>query len=250
MVQSAAFINDRLKWQPVPLGETLKLPGGQSSPGASVDIASSADAFVPAPEGGSMLLANPADKMIYYYSEGMAAPMGNFQNYRREPRAIKVVDRSLREESRGVYATTLRLPKDGTYDVSLLLNSPRIVHCFEATAKPNPSIKQEQQTGLRIQYLSREQSPRISQNYKIRFKLTEAATGQPKDDLKDVRVLYFLSPGIWQKRQMARPVGGGIYELEVNIPQEGVYMFFVESQSQGVQFRELPYLTLQASAGR
>ena len=40
--------------------------------------------------------------MIYYYSEGMAAPMGNFQNYRRVPRAVKVVDRSLREEARGL----------------------------------------------------------------------------------------------------------------------------------------------------
>ena len=105
-----------------------------------------------------MLLANPADRMIYYYSEGMAAPMGNFQNYKREARAVKVVDRSLREESLGVYATTLRLPKDGTYDVSLLLDSPRVVHCFEATAKPNPAIKQEQKAALRIEYLNKEQT--------------------------------------------------------------------------------------------
>ncbi|HXQ73021.1 MAG TPA: hypothetical protein VN844_21155 [Pyrinomonadaceae bacterium] len=33
------------------------------------------NAFVPAPEPGAVLFANPADKMIYYYSEGMAAPM-------------------------------------------------------------------------------------------------------------------------------------------------------------------------------
>ena len=26
-----------------------------------------------------MLITNPADRMIYYYSEGMAAPMGNFK---------------------------------------------------------------------------------------------------------------------------------------------------------------------------
>ena len=32
-----------------------------------------------------MIVANPADKMIYYYTEGMAAPMGSFQNYRRVP---------------------------------------------------------------------------------------------------------------------------------------------------------------------
>ncbi len=81
--------------------DMVKFPGGQRAPGASSLFASSAEAFVPAPEAGSMLLANPADQMIYYYSEGMAAPMGNFQNYRRVPRAVKVVDRSLREESLG-----------------------------------------------------------------------------------------------------------------------------------------------------
>ena len=42
-----------------------------------------ADVIVPAPEGDSVLVANPADRVIYYYSEGMAAPMGSFQNYRR-----------------------------------------------------------------------------------------------------------------------------------------------------------------------
>ena len=52
-----------------------------------------------------MLVANPADKMIYYYTEGMAAPMGSFQNYKRDPRALLVLDNSLRETERGVYTS-------------------------------------------------------------------------------------------------------------------------------------------------
>lgn len=229
--------------------DVAKFPGGQNAPGAASAFASRADAFTPAPEGGSMLIANPADKMIYYYSEGMAAPMGNFQNYKREVRAVKVVDRSLREESLGVYSTNMRLPKDGTYDVSFLLSSPRLVHCFEATAKPDPNAKPELKTALRIEYLNKGQSPRAGEGYKIRFKLTDAATGQPKDGLKDVRVLFFLTPGVWQRRDFASHVGGGIYELNVNVPREGAYMVFVESQSQGVGFRQLPYMTLQTATG-
>jgi YVTN family beta-propeller protein len=229
--------------------DVTKFPGGQNAPGEASAFASRADAFVPAPEGNSVLLANPADQMIYYYSEGMAAPMGNFQNYKREPRAVKVVDRSLREESLGVYATGVRLPKDGTYDVSFLLDSPRVVHCFEATAKPDPNARQELKAGLRVEYLNGEQQPpRAGESYKIRFKLTDTATGQPKDGLKDVRVLFFLAPGIWQTREFAAPAGGGVYELEVKVPQDGVYMVFVESQSQGVNFRQLPFLTLQTAA--
>ena len=119
--------------------DVVKFPGGQRTPASVNAFAASADAMVPAPEPGAMLFANPADKMIYYYSEGMAAPMGNFQNYRRVPRAVRIVDRSLREESAGVYTTTARLPKQGTYNVSMLLDSPRVVHCFEAYATSNPA---------------------------------------------------------------------------------------------------------------
>jgi hypothetical protein len=60
-------------------------------------------------------------------------------------------------------------------------------------------------------------------------------------------VLAFLAPGLWQKRSFAKGVGDGIYELTINVPQSGVYLFFIASNSQKVTFRELPYLTLQAA---
>ncbi len=230
--------------------DTVKFPGGQQAPGSSTGYASSADAFVPAPEQGSMLFANPADKMIYYYSEGMAAPMGNFQNYRRVPKALKVVDRSLSEEMPGVYSTTVSLPVDGAYDVSLVLSSPRIVHCFEAFARPNPAVKAARHTPVRIEYLNKQRSMRPGEDYKIRFRLTDSETNRARNGLKDVRVLIFLTPGIWQQRGFARSVGDGVYELDVKVPEEGVYLVFVESLSQGVRYRELPFLTLHASSGR
>jgi YVTN family beta-propeller protein len=230
--------------------DIVKFPGGQLAPGMSKVYAASADAFVPAPESGSVLLANPADKMIYYYTEGMAAPMGDFQNYRRVPRAVKVVDRSLREEARGVYSTTARMPKEGVYNVSLLLDSPRVVHCFEATAKSNPAIKSDEKASLRIDYLNKELSLTAGEDYKFRFRLTDAQTKQPKKVLKDVGVLTFLPPGNWQQRQMATPVGDGVYEITLNVPETGVYLVFVESPSQRVQYRQLPYVTLHANASR
>ena len=188
--------------------------------------------------------------MIYYYSEGMAAPMGNFQNYRRVPRAVKVVDRSLREEARGVYSTTARLPKEGVYNVSLLLDSPRVVHCFEAVAKSNPAIKSEQKTALQIEYLNKDLSFTPGADYKFRFRLTDTQTKQPKSVLKDVGVLAFLPPGTWQTRQIATPLGDGVYEITLNVPETGVYLVFVESPSQRVEYRQLPYVTLHANASR
>ena len=228
--------------------DVVKFPGGQSAPGTSKLFAATADAFVAAPEPGAMLLTNPADKMIYYYSEGMAAPMGNFQNYKRVPRAVKVVDRSLREESRGVYSTTARLPKEGIYNVSVLLDSPRIVHCFKAVATSNPLIKPDRKTPLRIEYLNRDASLSAGDEAKIRFRLIDTETNKANSTLKDVGVLVFLSPGMWQERQIARSLGDGVYEVSVKLPETGVYLVFVESPSQRVPYRELPYLTLHAKA--
>ena len=226
--------------------DLVKFPGGQNAPGAAREFAASADAFVPAPEPGAMIIANPADQMIYYYSEGMAAPMGNFQNYRRIPRAVMVVDRSLREESLGVYTTTARLPKQGVYNVSLLVDSPRVVHCFEAVAKANPAIKDDRVAALRVEYLTKDASLSTGEEHKIRFRLFDRKSNKPNGELKDVGVLVFLSPGVWQQRQIARSLVDGVYEISVNLPETGVYLVFVESPSQRVQYRELPYLTLHA----
>ncbi|HEX6185902.1 MAG TPA: YncE family protein [Pyrinomonadaceae bacterium] len=226
--------------------DVVKFPGGQRTPGEATAPGSLADAIVPAPEGNSVLVANTADRVIYYYSEGMAAPMGNLQNYRRDPRAVMVVDRSLREVKPGVYQTTIKLPASGIYDVPFLLDSPRIAHCFEAGAKPNPAVKRDTEVALRIEYLNKERELRVGASYRLRFRLVETATGKPKDGLKDVQVLLFLGPGVWQWRDFAQPVGAGTYELDLEVPESGLYTVFVESRSMGVAYRQLEHLTLWA----
>lgn len=224
----------------------VSFPGGQIAPDAGRTHASVADSVVPSPEGGSVLVANVADGQIYYYSEGMAAPMGNFQNYKRDPRAVLIADRSLRESRTGTYETVVRLPKSGQYDVAFLLDSPRITNCFSTEAAFNPAIAHEREVALRLEYLDRGKPMRVGGDNKLRFRLTDPATGKPKDGLTDVNVLMYLAPGLWQKRAFAQGVGGGVYELKIDIPQSGVYVFYVESRSQGVQFRQLPDLMVEA----
>lgn len=224
--------------------EITEFPGGQAAPEkGSAPIR--ADSIVLAPEGNSVIVANPADKVLYYYTEGMAAPMGNFQNYRREPRAVLVVDRSLRETDAGVYSANVKLPASGKYDVAFLADSPRITHCFEAAAQRNPAMKEGQQVALRIEYQTVDLKPAAGKDFPFRFKLIETATNQSKDHLKDVRVLTFS--GSWQRRDIARSLGNGIYEIKLNLPEAGVYMMFVESGSMGVRYRDLPSATLQAT---
>jgi YVTN family beta-propeller protein len=224
-----------------------RFPGGQIAPGQS-PLRSSADLMMPAPEAGSMLVANPADKQIYYYMEGMSAPSGSYQNYGRVPRAVRVVDRSLRETSLGVYSTDLRLDGSGKFDVAFLTDSPRVVNCFELSVKPNPA--EHPPLALEVEPLYKERTLPVGATTRLRFKVLDGKTGQPAAGLKDFGVMALLSPGNWTDRQWARSLGEGVYEVEFVAPQAGVYYVFVQCPSLGLGYKQLPYQILQAVGER
>ena len=222
-----------------------KFPAGQRAPAESPSR-SHAAAIVPAPEEGAVLVANPADKMIYYYSEGMAAPMGSFQNYKRDPRALLVMDNSLRETERGVYSTTVRFNTPGQYDVAFLLDSPRVINCFEITVAENPNAPKKTETAIKIEPLVKEAVANAGARFSVRFKVIDAKTGSAKTNLNDLNVLVFLAPGIWQQRELAKPMGEGVYETSFVPPSAGVYYVFFQSASLGLQFNQSTPLTIQA----
>ncbi|HEX9918056.1 MAG TPA: YncE family protein [Pyrinomonadaceae bacterium] len=224
-----------------------RFPGGQKAPGLAASR-STADVVVPSAEENAVLVANPADKMIYYYQEGMAAPMGSFTNYKREPRSLLVWDASLRETAPGVYSTKAQLTAQGNYDVVFLLDSPRIVNCFEMSIKENPEYRKKREVAIRVEPMLKERNLRTGENVQLRFKVTDSTTKLPRADLKDVGVLTFLAPGIWQQRHWAKPVGEGVYEINFVPPQSGVYYIFFQCPSLGVAYRQIPHLILNAEA--
>ncbi len=219
-----------------------RFPAGQKAPRESA-IYSPANAIVPAPEEGAVLVANPADKMIYYYTEGMAAPMGSFQNYRRVPKALLVLDNGLRETTRGVYSTSIRLDSPGFYDAVFLLDSPRTVHCFDFRVDDNPSRPKSTRLSLAVQQLTSE-SPFVGESYKLRFRLVDTTSGEGKANL-DVGVLVFLAPGIWQERMPAKPIGDGVYEISFVPPSAGVYYVHFRIPSLDVPFSQIMPLALE-----
>ena len=220
-------------------------PAGQKAP-AEARTSSLAEAIVPAPEDGAVLVANPADKMIYYYTEGMAAPMGSFQNYKRDPRALLVLDNSLSETDRGVYTTTVRLTGAGYYDVAFLLDSPRIVNCFNLTVAENSGVPGKPETAFKIDPIAKQALAKVGEQFDLRFRIVDTKASKPIMDLRDVRVLVFLAPGIWQQREDAKYLGEGVYELSFVPPQAGVYYVFIESASLGLDFNHSTPLTLSA----
>jgi hypothetical protein len=188
---------------------------------------------------------------VYFYKEGMAAPMGHFSNYKREPRAVLVVDRSLRERSPGVYETIARIPRPGLYDVVFFVNSPRVIHCFEVEVAPNPELAQRRPTPqVHVAPLLEAGTVSVGSQVHLTFKLTDPSAQSPEIDLEDVNVLIYLAPGIWHKRQWAGHAGDGVYTVDFVPPQAGIYHVYLECRSLGLAFNILPSLVLQATDGK
>ena len=107
-------------------------------------------------------------------------------------------------------------------------------------------LKEGPVIALKIEHAIDKRELPVGQSFPLRFKLIETKTNKAKDDLKDVRVLTFLAPGTWQRRDIAKSLGDGNYEVNLQVPEAGVYMVYVESGSMGVRYRDLPHLMLHA----
>lgn len=204
-------------------------PAGQMPPSAAETV-SFAAAIVQAPEPKAVLIANPADKLVYYFMEGMAAPMGSFSASKRTPKAAMVLDRSLRESEPGVFSIRTKVPAPGTYDVAFFLNDPRVVHCFEMTVAPSPQQVEAADLAVTVEPRITTEAIRAGQELEVLFKLTSVKKKEPRE-AKDVRALAFRAPGIWQKRIAAEPLGDGMYRVKFVVPEPGIYYVFVESQT-------------------
>lgn len=222
-----------LESKAIPVAE---FPAGQH-PLDKVSLPSSADTIVRVPNEDAVLVANPGDKAIYYYKEGMAAPMGSFSNYGKEPRAVTVIDRTLRQTEPGIYETTARLEKPGLYTAIFLLDSPQAVKCWDFTVEKDPARSREADSRFSVVSLSDIEQGKRGVPLSLRFRIDNGAS-KPKSGVTDVRALAFLAPGVWQTRLSAKALGDGVYEIRFLPPQPGSYYFHVEAPSIGIAFHQ------------
>ncbi|HEY6329323.1 MAG TPA: hypothetical protein VI756_08295, partial [Blastocatellia bacterium] len=222
-----------------------QFPAGQRAPRES-KASAVADAVVRAPGEDSVVVANPADKTVYYYTEGMATPMGSFLNYGRDPKATLILDNSLGETGRGVYSTTIRLPDPGRYDVALLVDSPRLINCFDIAVAENPAQKTVSVVPIAIDPMITSRYIKAGESYTLQLKVTDTTSKLPRDDLKDIGVMVMLAPGLWQERYWTKARGGGIYEVTFTPPKPGIYYVYFQCPSLGVQLNYITPLTMRA----
>jgi hypothetical protein len=221
---------------------------GTGAPQLAGDLAI-ADSITQAALDASVFVVNPADNTVYFYMEGMNAPMGSYGAYGHAARAVAVVDRSLKEIEPGVYAGKLRIPAAGRYDVAFLIDNPRVLHCFSVEARTNPALQQGL-AALAIEYLPGPTRAAVGGKVPVRFKLTDPTDHRPRTGLTDVRVISYLAPGQLRGEAVAREVGEGVYETTTTLSRPGAWYFHVVVPSQRVKHTDLPFHSVVAVAAQ
>jgi len=218
---------------------------GSSPPGGEARVAL-AETISATGEWGTVVISNPVDKMIYYYMEGMVAPMGTFTTYGRTPMGVTVIDRSLKEVERGVYQARIRIPTHGEHSVAFLVDTPWIDNCFSFTAAVDPELEKEREAPKpEIVYLSSQSEVEPGQPFELRFNLKRGQASDKDAPLPEVVVMATRPPGNWQIRQVVKPGDDGAYRVQLVPEKPGIYLINFAVPGLQLDFTELPYKVLK-----
>lgn len=219
-------------------------PAGARAPKLARDL-SLADGIAASGADAGVFVVSPGDNGTYFYMEGMNAPMGSFGAYGHPVRAVTVVDRSLKEIETGVYAAQVRLPAAGRYAVAIILDTPRVVHCFALDVKPNPALR-ERRDALVVEWTNL--PGRITADTPLRLRVLDPDTRAPKRGIRDLELVFYRAPGTAKGEAPAREVEAGVYEVRPAFASPGAYYLYVAAPSQKVFAGDLPYRTVSVTA--
>lgn len=200
--------------------------------------------IVPTPDGDSVLVANAPDSAIYHYDEGMMAPTGSFSNYKRLPRALLVLDRSLEEVAPGEFSAPVRLAAGGRFDVPVLIDRPRITHCFTVEVADAGGGPARSLGALRVEP-SVPADIQAGRPSTFAVRLLDPATGAPAGGVRELDVLVFRPPGTWQQR-LAVPAAGDEFRFTLTLPVAGEYEMLFAAPSHGPRTAGPPPITVVA----
>jgi len=221
---------------------------GSYPPGQVADIRI-ADAMIPAAQDAAVLVASPADATVYYYMEGMNAPMGAFRNYGHKPRAVQIANRALKELEPGVYSTTVKVPMAGTFEVAFLNEAPQFLHCFTMQAAVNPRIEKEYDP-VAVEFLNDRESLVAGDTMNLRFRLYQPGSGKTFVDAGGVTVKFFRAPRFDLTELVATHVGEGVYEAALPLRNAGSYYIYVAAPKLNADYKDLEYKTVVVGKAR
>lgn len=213
---------------------------GNLPPGTVRDLPL-APGLAPAASDAALFVASPADAAIYYYMEGMNAPAGSFQSYGHSPRAVTVANRSIRESPPGVYTSDAALPAAGKMTVTVMLDAPRVVQCFEALVQIAEGS--EPAASPLIDFGGMPRLIQAGAQHLLRFRI---GVGERPLAGAMPLVRWFRAPGSDRGSAIARELEDGRYEVAIPITAAGAWPVHVQLPAgPGWPGRE-SYLTLIA----
>lgn len=196
--------------------------------------------IVPTPDGTSVFIANPADLSLYYDKEGMMAPIGSHRTYGREPRALLLLDRSLKTVGPGHYETPLNLRGGAGYSVALAVGVPKVMACMELR------FEGEQEAPTSRWQVALEPSVVSIQTTPVTLKLqVETPQGQPPVKPEELGVLLVRPPSTFQQRLLPTRDASGALTVSFLPPRVGRYQLLLELPSRGESLTSLPPLSLE-----
>lgn len=204
------------------------------------------DLFATAVTEAATIVVSPGDANVFYYMEGMNAPMGSFGNYGHRPLSAIVADRTIKEVAPGEYVSTVKIPAEGDFQLILTLDSPQLIECFDFATSANPNLVSDE-LPLRIAYETRSGvlTP-AGQEVKVRFTLNDTAKNGAPYNGKDVTVLTFRAPGQDRQEHAVKALGDGKFEFAFTPPVSGAYYIYPSVRSLGLDYSKLPFITVIA----
>jgi hypothetical protein len=190
--------------------------------------------IVPAPSGGGILVASPADGIIFQYGEGMMAPMGSYSNYRRKAVGLVIAENGLKEISPGHYRTQFRAKEEGSYNLLIGSARPRVSSCAKVSLRARVADRNERGLGPSAVLIQADEK-------EIRVKIVESKKGalpQRVAGLKDVVLLVFDRKSGWQKRTALLEISPGEYRARVKVPVARQYELLASSATANLSFLE------------
>jgi YVTN family beta-propeller protein len=223
-----------------------EVPAGKMPSDQGADTTALAASMVSPPGEAAMLLASPAEHAVHYYHEGMAAPADSFDAFGHQPLAVTIVDRSLRQTAPGTYSAATRLPRPGTYDVIVLLDSPRIAHCFamDVAARPGDAAGM-----FAFQPITLPREVAAGRPVTLSFRVVQRSA-QPVTQPVVVTALAILAPGSWFERIPMTQATNGDWRLEFTPPRAGVYLLAFDAPSLGMNVNDSRHFAIEAKEPR
>ena len=223
--------------------------GTRGPEGVAWPVAASAT-MVASPEGDGVIVANAADRMLYYMRDGMHYPAGPLRTYGRVPVGVLVHDRSLAEAAPGLYQIRTAPPPPGRYDVAVRLPTLGVVHCFETAVAPpaQRDALQADPAAARPVVAALFEDGRLAAGagpVTLRFALREPATGEPLTGLRDAEAAVSEASGNARRLVPLAEARPGVYEAAIRLPSPGRWRIEMRAASRRLGFRDSPARLLE-----